>query len=218
MLLAICPKLLIEIDIIKIIVALKQKDRRKKNSIAKAIVKIVAQQGYENATTRNIAKEAQVSHGSLHYYFKNKDEMVAFALKNNIEKLMEYNSSLEKGNDPQQLGENLVKFLKKNMEDDSRLYYRFLFSIWPHSWQNKKIEKILKEMHEKVLDYLKKEIDQYLQNTNPKIPSEYNTFISLFLMFLMDGVMLHLLLDDNYKDNIHLWETIKKSINGLNSF
>jgi len=30
MLLAICPKLLIEIDIIKIIVALKQKDSRKK--------------------------------------------------------------------------------------------------------------------------------------------------------------------------------------------
>ena len=141
--------------------------------------------------------------------------MIAFALENNIEKLMRYNSSLEKTNNPQQLGENLVKFLKKNMDEETRLYYRFLFSIWPLCWQNKKIEKILKEMHEKVLDYLKKEIDQYLQNTNPKIPSEYNTFISLFLMFLMDGVMLHLLLDDNYKDNIHLWETIKKSINGI---
>ncbi len=34
-------------------------------------------------------------------------------------------------------------------------------------------------------------------------------------MFLMDGTMLHLLLDDKYKDNVHLWETIKKSIAGI---
>jgi AcrR family transcriptional regulator len=195
--------------------SLNKKAEEKKGSIAKAIVKIVAQQGYENATTRNIAKEAQVSHGTLHYYFKDKDEMVAFALKKNIEKLMEYNSSLEKGNNPQQLGENLVKFLKKNMEDETRLYYRFLFSIWSLSWQNKKIEKILKEMHEKVLDYLKIEIAQYFQNTNLKIPSEYNTFVSLYLMFLMDGTMLHLLLDEKYKDNVQLWKTIKNSINGI---
>jgi AcrR family transcriptional regulator len=192
--------------------SLNKKAEEKKDSIAKAIVKIVAQQGYENATTRNIAKEAQVSHGTLHYYFKNKDEMVAFALRNNVEKLMEYNSSLEKGNDPQQLGENLVKFLKKNMEDDMKLYYRFLFSIWPLCWQNKKIEEILKQMHEKVLDYLKKDISQYLQKTNPRIPSESTTFVSLYLMFLMDGTMLHILLDDGYKDNVHLWEIIKKSI------
>src|SRR6476660_4919016 len=149
-----------------------QKIDAKKERISKAIVKIVAHQGYENATTRNIAKEAQVSHGTLHYYFKNKDEMVAFALKQNIEKLMEYHSSLEKGNGPQQLGENLVKFLKKNMDDNTRLYYRFLFSIWPLSWQNKKIEKILKEMHEKVLEYLKKDVAQYLLNTNLMISSE----------------------------------------------
>lgn len=192
-----------------------KKTEEKKESIAKAIVKIVAHQGYENATTRNIAKEAQVSHGTLHYYFKNKDEMVAFALKQNIEKLMEYHSSLEKGNGPQQLGENLVKFLKKNMDDNTRLYYRFLFSIWPLSWQNKKIEKILKEMHEKVLDYLKKEIDQYQLKSNMKISTESFTFISLYLMFLMDGTMLHLLLDDEYKDNVNLWKTIKKSVNAL---
>ena len=192
-----------------------EKVKEKKERISKAIVKIVAQEGYENATTRNIAKEAQVSHGTLHYYFKNKDEMVAFTLKNNVEKLMEYNSSLEKGNDPQQLGENLVKFLKKNMDDDTRSYYRFLFSIWPLSWQNKKIEDILKQMHEKVLDYLKKEIDQYQLKSDMKISTESFTFISLYLMFLMDGTMLHLLLDDKYKDDVNLWKTIKKSVNAL---
>jgi AcrR family transcriptional regulator len=192
-----------------------KKTEEKKDRISKAIVKIVAQQGYENATTRNIAKEAQVSHGTLHYYFKNKDDMVAFALKNNVEKLMEYNSSIEKGNDPQQLGENLVKFLKKNMDQETRLYYRFLFSIWPLSWQNKKIEKILKVMHEKVLDYLKKDVAQYLQNTNLRISSESAILISLYLMFLMDGTMLHLLLEEKYKDNAQLWEIIKKSANQL---
>jgi AcrR family transcriptional regulator len=192
-----------------------EKIEEKKERISKAIVKIIAQQGYENATTRNIAKGAQVSHGTLHYYFKNKDEMIAFALENNIEKLMRYNSSLEKTNDPKQLGENLVKFLKKSMDDDTKLYYRFLFSIWPLCWQNKKIEKILKEMHEKVLDYLKIEVHQYLQKSRTKITSESNTFNSLYIMFLIDGAMLHLLLDEKYKDNVGLLETIKKSINGI---
>ena len=59
-----------------------EKIEEKKERISKAIVKIIAQQGYENATTRNIAKGAQVSHGTLHYYFKNKDEMKIWTASN----------------------------------------------------------------------------------------------------------------------------------------
>ena len=131
--------------------------------------------------------------------------MIAFALENIIKKLLQYSSSLEKtNNDPQQLGERLVKFLKKNTEEDTKLYYRFLFSIWHLCWQNKRIEDVLKQMHEKVLDYLKKEVGQYLQKSHTKLSSESNTFISLYLMFLIDSTMLHLLLDDKYKDDANL--------------
>jgi len=109
----------------------------------------------------------------------------------------------------------LVKFLKKSMDNDTKLYYRFLFSIWPLCWQNKKIEKILKEMHEKVLDYLKKEIVLYFQNTNLRMSSESSSLVSLYLMFLMDGTIFHLLLEEKYNSNAQLWEIIKKSLNQL---
>ena len=70
-------------------------------------------------------------------------------------------------------------------------------------------------MHKKVLDYLKEEIGQYLQKSQMEILPESNTLVSLYIMFLIDGTMLHLLLDEKYKDNVYLWEIIKKSVSRL---
>jgi AcrR family transcriptional regulator len=55
------------------------KDRRE--NVAEATWRVIAKQGIETTTIREIAREADCSTGMLQYYFKNKDELVLYALQ-----------------------------------------------------------------------------------------------------------------------------------------
>ena len=62
-----------------------KKDKEKPWRILKALTSILVREGYEGATVSQVAAEAGVSRGLLHYYFKNKDDMMAQAMKSAAE-------------------------------------------------------------------------------------------------------------------------------------
>lgn len=183
----------------------------KKERILASVVKIVAEKGYECTTTRNISQEAKVSHGTLHYYFKNKEEMISLALEANLKRIMEYAISMEKTDSIEQLGMNIIKYLKKSILENST-YYRFLFTIWSISWQNKKIKEILDIWHERVLIFLMEEINKYTLKVGFKITSKKSKSVALYLMFLIDGTILHLLDRKEYVNDTNMWSVFKNSI------
>lgn len=60
----------------------KQVDHReRRESIARALWRIVDQQGWASATLREVAREADVSLGQLQHYFASRAEMLAFAME-----------------------------------------------------------------------------------------------------------------------------------------
>lgn len=58
-----------------------------KAEILEAAVKTFEQYGYEKATTKKIAEEAEVSEGTLYYYFENKREILITLFNKLIESL-----------------------------------------------------------------------------------------------------------------------------------
>ena len=52
-----------------------------RNKIIKISRRLFLEQGYENTTVRQILKKAGLSTGSLYHFFKNKEEILLFALK-----------------------------------------------------------------------------------------------------------------------------------------
>ena len=58
----------------------------KKEEVARATWRVVARLGLEAATIREIAKEARCSTGALTHYFKNKDELLLYALGLSVER------------------------------------------------------------------------------------------------------------------------------------
>lgn len=52
---------------------------KRKQMIAEAAWKVILDQGMEGASVRNIAKEANLSLGSLRYYFSTQEELLSFA-------------------------------------------------------------------------------------------------------------------------------------------
>jgi AcrR family transcriptional regulator len=52
-----------------------------RNGIIKISRKLFLEQGYENTTVRQVLKKAGLSTGSLYHFFKNKEEILLFSLK-----------------------------------------------------------------------------------------------------------------------------------------
>lgn len=60
------------------------RDRDKAERILEAAGRVLAAEGYGGATVARVAEEAGVSRGLLHYYFENKEDMVARVLRRNV--------------------------------------------------------------------------------------------------------------------------------------
>ena len=66
--------------------AIKMKNRKANSEVLRSkIIKIsrrlFLEQGYEHTTVRQVLKEARLSTGSLYHFFKNKEEILLFSLK-----------------------------------------------------------------------------------------------------------------------------------------
>lgn len=55
--------------------------KARKQEIAKATWKVIMEGGVEAASVRNIAKEANLSLGSLRHYFTTQDELLNYAME-----------------------------------------------------------------------------------------------------------------------------------------
>jgi len=59
---------------------LSPKQKAKKRELAVHTLKVLSDQGYASASLRDIAKQAGVSLGQLHYYFENKHDLVCYCI------------------------------------------------------------------------------------------------------------------------------------------
>lgn len=69
--------------------------------ILEGLLEAVAKRGLQNCNMSDVAKAAGVSRGILHYYFKNKNEMIAALVAHlRDSNLMEFKNSMEEIDDP----------------------------------------------------------------------------------------------------------------------
>ena len=68
----------------------------RKDRIMKAAAKVFAQNGFSNATVRDIADEADMLSGSLYYYFHSKEEMVEEVLSDYLDVMLrDYQAAID---------------------------------------------------------------------------------------------------------------------------
>lgn len=67
----------------------KRSGYESKKRIIEAAIKVFSRYGYRGTTMRMIAKEAKISIGGVYLYFKNKDELFLFLIKEKLTELDE---------------------------------------------------------------------------------------------------------------------------------
>lgn len=107
----------------------KKNDQTTKNKIIEAAYKVLAEQGYDKSSMKEIAKETGVAQGLINYYFPSKEDLLFELFRKETDR---YCAELEKINDLP-LSENIVREalrIPSAMVDEHPEWYRLRYELF----------------------------------------------------------------------------------------
>lgn len=122
----------------------KEMEERKSNDISemrraqliRAAYKVVSRKGYYNFTIKDIAKESGLSSGLVHYYFKDKQDLLLNLLKDINSNMKSYlNKELVMTQSPQ---EKLLTYMDQafSLAEKEKEYFYVLIDFWTQTKHN----------------------------------------------------------------------------------
>jgi len=113
----------------------------RRTQLTKATYRVVSKKGYYNFTIRDIANEAGLSTGLVHYYFKDKDELLLTLLKEMNSNLRNFlTKELEYKDDP---ADKLLTFIDQafSLVEREKDYFYVIIDFWTQVNHNPRISK-----------------------------------------------------------------------------
>ena len=102
----------------------------KSRQILNAATKVLSAHGYAGATVSRVVEEANVARGLIHYYFKNKEDMLAKVLRANMENSLEMIAPIfEDCRSAEALSKRMVKQLKQMLKNRPDYFNLFVEGI-----------------------------------------------------------------------------------------
>jgi AcrR family transcriptional regulator len=190
----------------------KAKKGDKADKIVSAALTVLSRNGYENTTINDVASAAGVSRGLLHYYFKDKEDMVAKALTFGFGSMWESSmGSLQKARSADELVNGMIEVLKKNVQENPD-FSALLFEMWVSSRRSEKIRKVFSDGLEETIRRLK-ELMQVASSVGIlKIKDSEAEGIVRMLIALYHGLTIQLLTNpEKIKEN-KIWIPIRNAL------
>ena len=128
----------------------------KKNTsekIKEATLNLLAKDGYDSISMRKIAREAGVALGQLTYYYKTKDNLIILVVKEVLEFF--YAEVEEKLNKSKNRIEVILDGIESVLKEETKVE-KLLITIISQSQVNKKLQKILKDFWNRIIDLITK--------------------------------------------------------------
>ncbi len=145
---------------------------RRKRQIAEAALKVFSEKGYEGSTTKEIAKKARVSEGTIFKYFDTKKDMLLYTLNILSEEMLEeLTEELVDGNGDKDILKNTLKKHYRLIVNNYDLLKTIFYEIQFHKELR---EAFYKEILSNILDKIEKFIDELELdgNAQPRIAAE----------------------------------------------
>ena len=189
------------------------KDQKAKK-ILDAARSILAQKGYAATTINLVASEAGVSRGLLHYYFKNKEEMLAKVIQLNLELSAQMVADLfAQTNSVHELANDLTSALRGILETDPDLF-NLLLEGWSVSRHTPAVDKRFHELYSHFRDTIQNGLEDAVARNiiSPALPLGG---LAALLTAIIDGLGLQLVTEPDMIANERIWETARKGIRVL---
>ena len=177
-----------------------------------ATLTVLSKKGYESTTINDIADAAKVSRGLLHYYFKDKEDMVSKALAFGFGPMWDSSvGSLSSARSPEELVDGMIAILKRNVQQDPD-FTALLFEMWVSSRRSTKIEKVFTEGLEEAIKRLKTLFEFASSVGVIKVDSSETEGIVRMLFAMYQGMAIQLLLNPEKANDKRIWVPIRKML------
>jgi AcrR family transcriptional regulator len=178
--------------------------------LTKAAYKVVAQKGYNDFTIKDIAEEAGLSTGLVHYYFKNKEELL-FTLLKEMNSNLRYNlkKALTELTEPK---DKMMAFCDEAFElvDKEKAYFHVLIDFWARINHDARI----RQANVKLFQSYRDEISSIIEEGIAKgvFAAMDVKFTSVIIISLIQGTIIQYVIDNGAFDYRDLKEKIKEQI------
>ncbi|HEX3012559.1 MAG TPA: TetR/AcrR family transcriptional regulator [Syntrophomonadaceae bacterium] len=163
-----------------------------KERIMQAAVSIIAEEGFQSATTRKIAARAEVNVAAINYHFGSKEAVINEALKTVTDALRDTFEHLKKDGDPKV---KLALFID-NYTDIVFKYPDILKNMVNHAINHKPLDR-----HTKYVAFIKSEGIEMVRQTIAEIdPSQDDSTLYLKTLHLVSSLSFPFLIGEFAKD------------------
>ena len=172
----------------------------------------LAKKGYESTTINDIADSAKISRGLLHYYFKDKEDLVAQALSFGFGTMWDASiASISSARTPEQLVDAMIDVLKKNLKEKPD-FSALLFEMWVSSRRSRKINKVFADGLNEAISRLKKLFEFASAMGIVKLnQGEAEGFVRM-LLAVYHGMAIQLLSSPERIDDDRIWLPIRRML------
>lgn len=160
----------------------------KKQRIIDASYKVFANKGYNNSSIKDIAKEADVTPGLIHYYFKNKEELL-FSVQQYVQE--GYHNKYT-GKDVDDVSPFVTLHEIKSRSEDDPEWYKMRYELYSLGLKNKNMQKEVAAILSNGRESLSKPL-QKLSGAEKDIEG-----IASVLLACFDGLALQKMLDKDF--------------------
>ncbi len=187
------------------------KSMEKAKKILNAAKNVLAQKGFSGTTIALVSEEAEVSRGLLHYYFKNKEDMLAKVLRNNMQYSVDLLTDLFNHCDSAEMfADKLVQTLTTLMENDPDYFNLFVEGLAVARYS----ELVRNELGTLYAEFRKSLHDgiQQMERNGIITVSVPVGGLAAVIAGILDGISVQLVTLSRITSDDELWESLRKMI------
>ena len=125
----------------------------KRELILNAAQNCLRENGLRGLNIREVAKEAGVSLGSVHYYFASKEEILVEIFRQFVQRVSEATLSGTPDSDPRQVITNLLDGYFEELSKDPTTCQGFI-DLWNHVHQNEDLRQLMEKYYRRSTEFL----------------------------------------------------------------
>lgn len=135
--------------------------KKRKDQIAKAAIKVFSKKGFEGSTTKEIAKCAKVSEGTIFRYFKTKKDILLYMIDLLTEQnLQNYQKEIQQGQDAKTALKQMLKLHYRLIVAHSDIFKVILYEMQFH-------KDLQQKFYKDIVQHILKDITQILTKLDP---------------------------------------------------
>ena len=176
----------------------------RRREVVEAVLRVIRRDGLEQASVRNVAREAGLSMGSLRHYFASQSELMVFAFRTVIDRIESRLARLEPESDPRRRAERVLAELLP-LDDERRAENE----LWLAFTSRAMVDPALGDLRDEGYDALRSGCRAILTDLSAAglAPADVHTETER-LHALLDGLAVHAAM----RPDIHTAESLKAAI------